>query len=108
MIVYDDQNRILQSTGILNGLPPALPRGVFNYVLNHGEDRVTWQPQKGVRLAAVIVRVQGHATGYVLVGRSLAEVEKREDVLFLQFFIAWLLGTGAIIGGWVLGKKLRE
>jgi hypothetical protein len=108
VMVFDDNGSVVQSSGIIKGLPPILPRGVFNYVKNHGEDRITWQPQKGIRLAAVVERVQGRNTGFVLAARSLAEVEKREAALFLQFFIAWLLVVVAVVGGHWFKRKLRE
>jgi len=65
IMIFDDQNRIMQSTGILNGVPVAPPRGVFNYVKNHGEDRITWSPKKGLRFAMVMKRVEGRMTGFV-------------------------------------------
>jgi hypothetical protein len=48
---------------------------------------VTWQPQSGVRIAAVVVPWQG---GTVLAGRSLAQVEIREDNALLIVLAAWL------------------
>lgn len=108
LMIFDDQNRVVQSSGILNGVPVAPPSGVFNYVKNHGEDRITWAPQKGLRIAMVMKRVEGRMTGFVLAGRSLVEVEKRERVLFWQFFAAWVLGTAAIFVGYRLRNKFRE
>ena len=105
-IIYDDQNRVLASSAAINGLPPSLPSGVFNYVKNHNEDRFTWAPQKDVRLAAVMVRVQGRATGFVLVGRSLKEIEKRETALGWEFFIAWILSNAAVFVSYELRRRL--
>ena len=41
-----------------------------------GQDRVTWQPEAGVRMATVVVSFDH---GFVMAGRSLTEVEKRES-----------------------------
>jgi len=106
IIVMNAKGTILQSSGVLGTLPPILPRGVFNYMQTHDEDRITWEPAKGVRIAAVLVKFNGRASGYVLAGRSLREVEKREAILFWQFFIAWLLSLAVIAAAYVLRKRL--
>ena len=41
-----------------------------------GEDRLTWQPEPGVRSATVVVHYQGAQAGFVMAGRSLREVGK--------------------------------
>ena len=89
MTIYDAQGVPLFSSGKLNGKLPTLPAGVFKYVRTHGEDRVTWQPEPGVRVAAVVKRVRTFQSGFVLAGRSLREVEKREDRLHDQIILAW-------------------
>jgi CHASE2 domain-containing sensor protein len=54
---------------------------------NNPPDMVTWQPREGVRIAAVVVSWQG---GTVLAGRSLAQVEIRENNALLIAVAAWL------------------
>jgi hypothetical protein len=78
LIIYDDAGNIVASSAVLHGKTPALPSGVLDYTRTNGENRVTWQPESGVRLAAVVVRV-GNGSGFVLAGRNMREVEKRED-----------------------------
>ncbi len=78
VMIFDDQGQVLASSARLHGEVPSLPAGLLDYVRAHGEDRVTWQPESGVRQAAVIVRAQGTQNGFVLSARSLREVEKRE------------------------------
>jgi hypothetical protein len=78
MIVYDDAGNVLASSVVLHGVTPDLPAGVLDYTRAYGEDRVTWQPEEGVRIAAVVVRYEGTQSGFVLAGRSLREVEVRE------------------------------
>lgn len=84
IIIYNDQVDVLYSSATLHGQTPQVPRGIFSYVQHNGEDRFTWQPEPLVRMATVVTRYAGEHQGYVLVGRSLSEVEKREDMLFLQ------------------------
>lgn len=79
--VFDAAGRALATSGRLADQPPALPAGVLGYVRQHGEDRVTWQPEPGVRVAAVVLRSSGPQPGFVLAGRSLREVEARVDQL---------------------------
>jgi len=75
LIVYDLSGRPLASSGLLNGSLPDYPVGALQAARQNGENRVTWQPNPGVRIASVVVPYQD---GYVVAGRSLREVEKRE------------------------------
>jgi hypothetical protein len=78
MVVYSDTGQPLASYGFLHGTAPLLPPSVFDYTHQKGEDRVSWQPESGVRVAAVVVSYGGSQPGFVLTGRSLREVEIRE------------------------------
>jgi hypothetical protein len=80
-LVFDAQGGLLASSGVLHGAAPLLPDGVREFAREHGEDRVTWQPEPGVRIAAVVVPYSGASTGTVVMGRSLKEVERRIDVV---------------------------
>ncbi|HEX8964956.1 MAG TPA: hypothetical protein VF820_00820, partial [Patescibacteria group bacterium] len=55
-----------------------------------GEDRITWQPEKGVRIAAVIDKLSGDKKGFVLVGRNLREIESRENYSELVCGFGWI------------------
>jgi hypothetical protein len=88
MIVFDDEGQTLASSGLLHDKVPSLPTGVLDYVREHLEDRVTWEPERGVRIAAVILRFEGADSGFVLAGRSLREVEKRELQVELEAGLA--------------------
>ncbi|MFZ2804370.1 MAG: hypothetical protein WA001_04040 [Patescibacteria group bacterium] len=98
--VYDDNGQPVVTSGNLKEAPPTLPAGVLDYVKAHGEDRITWQPQPGVRIAAVITRVTSGLPGYVLAGRSLREVETRESELNIATGVAllacWIVSLLAI------------
>lgn len=96
LIVYDDSGNVVASSAQLNGQTPPLPAGVFASVRQSGEDRLTWQPQNGVRLATVVTHFSGSTPGFVLAGRSMREVEDRIGQLELMTAAAWgaaLVGT---------------
>lgn len=67
--IYDNAARPLVSSGRLDGAAPSLPGGVFTYARRYGEDRVTWQPRRGV---------------------SLREIESRVDALNRFTLLAWV------------------
>ena len=97
LVVYDESGKPLAGSGYLQGQLPALPTGVFDFTRLHGEDRLTWQPESGVRSALVVVHYAGPKSGFVMAGRSLREVENREDQLLLQVGAGWL-GTIVLTG----------
>ncbi len=86
VIVFDEQNHPIYSEASLDGKIPTLPKGVFEYVIVHNLDKFTWEPKSGVRIAAVMTK---YNKGFILAGRSLKEVEKREDNLLKQVGIGW-------------------
>lgn len=102
MIVYDDNGQILASSAVLDGKAPELAKGILDSAREQKVDRVTWQPKPGVRSATVIVRYVGDAPGFVLVGRSLREVEKLEQRLFLDVVIGWAITMAATLFAYYL------
>ncbi|HTW96062.1 MAG TPA: hypothetical protein VMD74_00175 [Candidatus Methylomirabilis sp.] len=93
LIAFDNAGKPLTSTAVLSGKTPIPPAGVFAYAKAHQEDRITWQPASSVRIAAVVVYYGEGGGGYVLAGRSLAEVEKRESNLEFLTFCAWIFSV---------------
>ena len=89
--LFDQKGTPVLATTYLDGKVPVPPKGVFDYASKHGEDRFTWMPKAGVRSAVVIAKFGGKNPGFVLVGRSLKEVEKREDKILLIVGLAWLV-----------------
>ena len=105
LIVYDEEGRALGSNAQLDGQTPVLPAGVFENARRHGEQRVTWQPARGVRIAAVVEHVQGRQPGFVLAGRSMLEVEARTQQVRQMAAMSWiamlaLIAVGAALVGW--------
>ena len=91
LIIYGSNGQPVVSNALLHGQIPTIPAGIFDYTRKNGEDRVSWQPEPGVRSAAVIVPVSGGKGGFVLAGRSLREVEIRESNLTYMVEIGWLV-----------------
>jgi hypothetical protein len=88
VMVFDESGKVIFSNALLDGQIPQYPAGVFDYVRQQGQDRVTWQPRPGVRQATVVNRfISPGRSGYVVVGRSLRESEDRSD-FFLKIAAA--------------------
>jgi len=108
--IFDATGKPISSTARIGEEVPQLPAGMFTYTLTHTEDRMSWQPENGVRIAAVLNYFSGKQEGFVLVGRSLRDTEIRESNLFNQVFLGWL---GTVIIAFALSvilsdKKKRE
>ena len=89
--LLDSTGHVVASTAMLNGHVPLPPNGALRVAASGVTNTVTWQPQPGVRQAAVIVSYHGPAgAGTVLVSRSLRLVEEREDALLRLSALGWL------------------
>jgi hypothetical protein len=104
LIFYNEQGEVEATTGLLNNQIPQLPDGVIDYTRQHGEDRITWQPESGIRIAAVIVEYSGTKSGFVLAGRSLREVETRIGQAELLTAGAWIVAMAASLLMVILGE----
>ncbi len=101
LIAYDRGGNELASSVTLDGQTPQLPDGVLDSTRELGENRVTWQPREGVRIAAVIV---SYEDGYVLAGRNMREVEVREAQLTTFAGITWVLTLAATLAVITFGE----
>lgn len=87
--VFDEQGKLVSSTGRLHGEEISLPAGTFDYARGAGEHRFSWQPEPGVRQAVVMVRYEAKGEiGFVLAGRSLKESEARTQQIGYNLFLA--------------------
>lgn len=96
MVVLNKDGSV-ESNGQLDGKDLKIPQGVLDVAKQKGETRVTWQPKAGVREALVIVPVE--TGGFIAVGRSLREVEKREDKTLQIAAAAWVIMLAVTFGG---------
>ncbi len=113
LVIYNQAGEPLAASGLLHGQSPVLPLGVLDYVRTSGEDRLTWQPEGDVRIAAVVTSYTGPQTGFVLAGRSLREVEKRESQTESIVGVTWLVALAgslvvAVLSEFVLSGKERS
>lgn len=88
IVIYDTTGKPVASSASLNGQDPTIPAGIFADVHKNGEDRISWQSQSGVRSAIIVTQ---YKDGFVMAGRSLREVERREDAIERLTIIAWLV-----------------
>jgi hypothetical protein len=102
MVIFNDQGQPIAASAWLYGHMPTLPVGVFAFTKKYGQDRFTWQPRAGVRSAVVVVHYNGQNPGFVLAGRSLREVEIREDRLFLEVLALWLFTLVCTLGSVII------
>ena len=103
LLVYGNSGEPISSSATLDGQIPKLPAGVFDYVRQYGEDRISWQPRENIRQALVVVK---YNNGFVAAGRSLSETELREGQLLLQVALAYfasLLLLGVSV--WMVNTK---
>jgi len=90
VIIYDQEGKVVLATGNMDGSVPTPPIGVLQTVMAYGEDRLTWQPRKDVRIATIVVPYSYNGqSGFVLAGRNLREIEVREDNLSFMIFAGW-------------------
>jgi len=81
IMLFNKDAKLIGSSVTLDGKDPVIPQGVFIAAKKYqgNETRFTWQPKIGVRSAVVLVYYRGQTPGFVLIGRSLREIEIRED-----------------------------
>lgn len=109
VIVYNEQGSPLASSGYLNDSIPVPPIGVLTHSIGEKDNRVTWQPQLGVRQAVVVTHFSNTSqSGFVLAGRSLREVEKREGFIEMYALLAWLVTLAGSYGLMIFLEKLKR
>ncbi|MFF1634556.1 hypothetical protein [Leifsonia sp. NPDC058248] len=94
-IVYDSSDRPRFGTGYLHGSLATVPPGVL-HAAALAPNRVTWQPQPGLRFATTSIR-SGSET--VLAGQSLAPSEARTDRLMLLLALGWFVCVIGLAAG---------
>ena len=112
VIIYNADGTPVAASGQLNGRIPVIPHGVLDHAREWGQNRRTWEPKDDVRIASVTTPFKSSGQdGYILVGRSLREVEKREMKLGLECALAWLgsmvfiLFAGVLLAALSMGAK---
>jgi hypothetical protein len=101
--LLDDNGGIVATSATLRGRERTVPPGVLDAVRKSGEERLTWQPEIGVRLAT-IVRRSTAPSGFIVVGRSLRESEARTLRFEKLLFLGWLGTLAAVFAAVAAGE----
>ena len=104
IIVYDNNQLPVAASGLLNGKIPLIPQGVLDNSRDLDLNKVTWQPEPGVRQAIVVKYFTDNngVPGYVVAGRSLTETEIQIEKLGLMVglaYLALLVTTFVVVAG---------
>jgi hypothetical protein len=97
LIIYDSSGAPICGTTTLNGHYPAAPKGALEYSRTYRQNRITWMPQYGLRLAAVIMPCEVSSQQgvkckyYVLAARSLDKAQQQIA------FAGWQIRMAAIV-----------
>jgi len=101
VIVYNQQGVPVAGNGYLDGQLGRIPAGSLKAASNKPYSSVTWQPAHAVRIAAVTVKAGAY---YVLSGRSLQEVEKREAKTMQLTALGWMFALGVLAAACAYNK----
>lgn len=110
VIFYDEQGRPTNGTGYIDQELPTPPAIDFDEARKYGTQKDTWEPMPGVRLAAVIRRVdiKGKASGFIVTGRSLRVIERQKDILWWMALGIWFAMMLLLIGGAKLLRRMQR
>lgn len=92
MIIFNENGEVATASVRLDGKTPTIPKGVLDYAKSNGINKVTWQPQAGVREATVVIP---YPHGWILAGRSLTAVETEEGKWERNTLLIWLVTEAA-------------
>ena len=105
LLYFDEQKKPLAGNGYLDQSLPSPPPGIFDVARARSSHAVTWQPRPQVRIAAVILPVNGGRSGYVLAGRSLETTEAYESLFWRMAFAGWVAVMLLLAGGAMLLER---
>ena len=108
MQLYNENGQLLYSGGTVNGKAPRIPKGVLHNAKQCIENAVTWQPTADVRLATVAEYTTIPDIAYVVVARSLQEVENCEARLMQMIMLFWVIGICIITVHWLVQKWINK
>lgn len=102
VIIYDQQGKVVAGSGTINKSTPKIPHGVLLVSKDQAYNAITWQPQPNVRIASVTVAANQY---FVLSGRSLKEVEIRENKTLQLLSLGWLISLIVLFGSYLVWGK---
>jgi hypothetical protein len=105
VMIYDKSGRLLSGNGLLGSKAAKVPTGLLTAANGREYSAVTWQPKKNVRIAAVTVASKNY---FVVSGRSLKEVEKREQQSMNVAMAGGVLAGGVVFSGMYVDMRARK
>jgi len=109
MQLYDINGNLISSGCTINGKAPQIPKGVIDNAKQYVENAVTWQPTADVRLATVAEYTgDNNRAAFVVIARSLLEVENREARLVKMILLSWAIGISIIIIHALIQRRLNK
>jgi uncharacterized protein YneF (UPF0154 family) len=105
VMIYDKSGKLLSGNGLLDNKAVKVPAGMLAAANGREYSAVTWQPKKNVRIAAVTVSARNY---FVVSGRSLKEVEKREQQSMNIAMAGGVLAAGVVFGGMYVDMRARK
>ena len=105
VIVYNLDKKPVSSTTLTENNIPQIPYGVLDSAKKSGQDRVTWQPQSGLRFATVVIPFKD---GYIVGGQSLTEFDRNVQKLNDLVLAIWAFLIAVSVGGWLVNWALSK
>lgn len=102
VIIYDKSGKPISGNGYLDNAIPTVPFGVLQAAEGKPYHTVTWQPQSGVRIAAIAVAEGNY---FVLSGRSLLIVEQNEQKTMLISALGCLVSLAVLVLAYFVTRK---
>lgn len=108
VIFFDSAGDVIANSGYIGtSTIPNVPKGVLQSAKTMDINKVTWQISTGERFAAVIKQynrkenASSTLSGYILVARSLREIENRAFQLEIIMGIGWIVSMAiTLIAEW--------
>jgi hypothetical protein len=108
MQLYNPDGQLIYSGGTANGKALQIPKGVLMNAKQTMENAVTWQPVPNVRLAAVAEYTGNANNAFVVVARSLQEVEIRVANSVKMILLVWVTGIVIITVHWIIQRSIHK
>jgi hypothetical protein len=104
-VIYDQNGKPVAGSGYLDHRLAMVPKGILTSSQGKEYNFVTWEPRLSVRIAAVAVKANKY---FVVSGRNLREVEKRENTVMWLSFAGWVMSLVAIAVYEVLTRLIKR
>jgi hypothetical protein len=103
--LYDEKGQPIAGNATLHGVLPRPPGGIFRNARAHGLNKVSWQPEPGIRVATVVKPLPNG--GFILAGQSLIVGEAKDSRFNSLLTWIWLTMLTATVGIGILTHLRR-